>query len=80
MSPGRKRNSHSLLYGTNQQRSRVRLQIEQRLEEVAFQDKVIVNQNAVQLLRQAARKKGPTSNGSSVQFDRSIGSLGTNGR
>lgn len=35
-SPTRKRNSHALLYGKQQERSRVRLQIQQRLEEAAF--------------------------------------------
>ena len=79
-SPSRKRGSAALLYGRNQQLSRVKLQIEERIQQAEFMDKVHVQNNAVNLIRKAARVgvsnlEGSAQNAASTFGDRSFGAV-----
>mmetsp|Transcript_18394 Transcript_18394/g.22948 ORF Transcript_18394/g.22948 Transcript_18394/m.22948 type:complete len:214 (-) Transcript_18394:77-718(-) len=78
-SPSRKRNSHALLYGRSQM-SRVKLQIESRVQQAEFCDKVLLQQNAVNLIKKAARIGVATLDHNSLASDtfgeaRSFGGL-----
>lgn len=53
---GRRKQSNALLYGNAQQKTRIRLQLQEKLENSTFGDKVYVAPEAAKLLRNAIRK------------------------
>ena len=63
MSPGgRRKASNILVYGGVQSKKRMRLQVQEKVDNAKFEDRVIVHPNAGKLLRNAMRRNYAASN------------------